>query len=201
MKPDHAKLSAYFNVDNGTRPDPRHLRRAQRGGGARSSRPGWRPLKDLGATTVTLRPTRGTDHVSFDAVGLPAFQFIQDDADYETRTHHTNLDVFDRLQKDGPHAGGGGAGDLRLRRGDEAGAAAAPSGAPRRAPFAFARAVDARVHVHVHARSQPAALTMEYREWPPHPALRPFVRAYWALHGRGAAVARRSPCCPTGRAS
>src|SRR5204862_3410287 len=59
-----------------------------------------RPLADLGATTVTLRHTGGTDHLSFDTIGLPAFQFIQDEADYETRTHHTSLDVYDRLQKD-----------------------------------------------------------------------------------------------------
>jgi Zn-dependent M28 family amino/carboxypeptidase len=59
-----------------------------------------KPLHDLGATTVTLRRTRGTDHVPFDVVGLPAFQFIQDEADYSTRTHHTNIDVYDRLQRE-----------------------------------------------------------------------------------------------------
>ena len=59
-----------------------------------------RPFADLGATTVTNRSTGSTDHVPFDAVGLPGFQFIQDEADYSTRTHHTNLDVFDRLQRD-----------------------------------------------------------------------------------------------------
>jgi carboxypeptidase Q len=98
VKPDHAKLSAYFNVDNGTG----RIRGiyAERNAAVAPIFEAWLgPLRDLGATTVTLRPTRGTDHVSFDSVGLPAFQFIQDEADYETRTHHTNLDVFDRLQK------------------------------------------------------------------------------------------------------
>ena len=57
-----------------------------------------RPLKDLGVTTLTLRNTGGTDHLSFDAVGIPGFQFIQDSLDYESRTHHSNQDVFERLQ-------------------------------------------------------------------------------------------------------
>jgi carboxypeptidase Q len=97
-KPDHARLSAYFNVDNGTG----KIRGiyAERNAAVAPLFEAWlRPLHDLGATTVTLRHTGGTDHLSFDAVGLPAFQFIQDEADYETRTHHTNLDVYDRLQK------------------------------------------------------------------------------------------------------
>ena len=98
VKPDHAKLAAYFNLDNGTG----RIRGiyAERNAAVAPIFEAWlAPLKDLGATTVTLRPTRGTDHVSFDSVGLPAFQFIQDEADYETRTHHTTLDTFDRLQK------------------------------------------------------------------------------------------------------
>ena len=97
-KPDHARLSAYFNVDNGTG----KIRGiyAERNAAVAPLFEAWlRPLHDLGATTVTLRHTGGTDHLSFDAIGLPAFQFIQDEADYETRTHHTNLDVYDRLQK------------------------------------------------------------------------------------------------------
>ena len=56
------------------------------------------PFKDLGATTITIRNTGGTDHLSYDAVGLPGFQFIQDPVEYMTRTHHSNMDVFDRLQ-------------------------------------------------------------------------------------------------------
>jgi hypothetical protein len=98
VKPEHAKLSAYFNVDNGTG----KIRGiyAERNAAVAPIFAAWlAPLKDLGATTVTLRTTRGTDHVSFDSVGLPGFQFIQDDADYDTRTHHTTLDTFDRLQK------------------------------------------------------------------------------------------------------
>ena len=56
------------------------------------------PLKDLGVTTLTMRNTGGTDHLSFDAVGIPGFQFIQDPLDYETRTHHSNMDTYERLQ-------------------------------------------------------------------------------------------------------
>jgi hypothetical protein len=56
------------------------------------------PFKDMGATTVTIRDTTGTDHLSFDAVGLPGFQFIQDPVEYGSRTHHSNMDVYDRLQ-------------------------------------------------------------------------------------------------------
>ena len=56
------------------------------------------PLHDLGVTTVTERNTGGTDHLSFDAVGIPGFQFIQDPLSYESRTHHSNEDVYERLQ-------------------------------------------------------------------------------------------------------
>jgi carboxypeptidase Q len=55
------------------------------------------PLKDLGVTTITLRNTGGTDHEAFDAVGIPGFQFIQDPLDYESRTHHSNMDVYEEL--------------------------------------------------------------------------------------------------------
>ena len=55
-------------------------------------------LKDLGVSTVTIRDTGGTDHLSFDAVGLPGFQFIQDPLDYGSRTHHSDLDVYDHVQ-------------------------------------------------------------------------------------------------------
>jgi Zn-dependent M28 family amino/carboxypeptidase len=58
------------------------------------------PFKDMGASTVTIRNTGGTDHQSFDAVGLPGFQFIQDPVDYNTRTHHTNMDTYERLQEE-----------------------------------------------------------------------------------------------------
>ncbi len=55
-------------------------------------------MKDLGVTTITLRNTGGTDHESFDAVGIPGFQFIQDRMDYVSRTHHSNMDTYERLQ-------------------------------------------------------------------------------------------------------
>ena len=54
-------------------------------------------LKDLGVTTVTMRDTGSTDHIAYDAVGLPGFQFIQDGIDYGTRTHHSNMDTFERV--------------------------------------------------------------------------------------------------------
>jgi len=47
--------------------------------------------------TVTASNTGGTDHLSFDAVGLPGFQFIQDPVDYGSRTHHSNMDLYERL--------------------------------------------------------------------------------------------------------
>jgi carboxypeptidase Q len=58
----------------------------------------FRPFKDLGVTTLTIRNTSGTDHLSFDAVGIPGFQFIQDEVDYGTRTHHSSIDVYDHAQ-------------------------------------------------------------------------------------------------------
>ncbi|HEX3579375.1 MAG TPA: M20/M25/M40 family metallo-hydrolase [Thermoanaerobaculia bacterium] len=99
MKPEHAKLSAYFNLDNGTG----KIRGiyAQENYAVAPIFQSWiEPLKDLGVTTVTERNTGSTDHVSFDGVGLPGFQFIQDEVEYEQRTHHTNYDVYDRLQRD-----------------------------------------------------------------------------------------------------
>ena len=54
----------------------------------------------MGATTLTISNTGGTDHQSFDGIGLPGFQFIQDEIEYDTRTHHSNQDVFDRIQAD-----------------------------------------------------------------------------------------------------
>jgi Zn-dependent M28 family amino/carboxypeptidase len=56
------------------------------------------PLKSLGMTTLSIRGTGGTDHLSFDAVGLPGFQFIQDPVEYNSRTHHSNMDVYERIQ-------------------------------------------------------------------------------------------------------
>jgi Zn-dependent M28 family amino/carboxypeptidase len=99
LKADHAKFSSYFNLDNGTG----RVRGvwAQQNASAAPIFESWiKPFADLGVTTVSMRDTDGTDHLSFDAVGLPGFQMIQDEADYETRTHHTNLDTYDRIQRD-----------------------------------------------------------------------------------------------------
>jgi hypothetical protein len=98
LKPDYNKLSAYWNYDNGTgKIRGIYLQ------GNEELRPifeAWlAPFKDMGATTITIRNTGGTDHQSFDGVGLPGFQFIQDEIDYGTRTHHSNMDVYDRIQR------------------------------------------------------------------------------------------------------
>jgi hypothetical protein len=98
LKPEHAKLAAYFNLDNGSG----KIRGIYCEGNAAVVPifEAWlAPFHDLGATTVTMNRTGGTDHESFDGVGLPGFQFVQDALDYETRTHHTNMDVYERLQK------------------------------------------------------------------------------------------------------
>jgi hypothetical protein len=97
IKPDHKLISAYFNVDNGSG-KIRGVYTQDNAAVAPIFAQWMVPLKDLGVTTITMRNTGGTDHLSFDAVGIPGFQFIQDDLDYETRTHHSNQDVFERLQ-------------------------------------------------------------------------------------------------------
>ncbi len=96
LKPEHGEVTAYFNVDNGGG--------AIRGvylQGNEAIRPvfqAWmEPFRDLGMTTLTIRNTSGTDHLGFDAVGVPGFQFIQDPLDYSTRTHHTNMDLYERI--------------------------------------------------------------------------------------------------------
>ena len=97
--PEYDKLSAYFNLDNGT-----GKIRGVYLQGNEAVRPlftAWlAPFADLGATTLIARGTGGTDHLSFDGIGLPGFQFIQDTIEYDTRTHHSNMDVFDRIQAD-----------------------------------------------------------------------------------------------------
>jgi carboxypeptidase Q len=96
LKPEHAKLAAYFNVDNGTG----KIRGVYLQGNdmVRPIFESWlAPFRDLGATTLTIRNTGGTDHQSFDDLGLPGFQFIQDPLDYGSRTHHSNLDVYDHV--------------------------------------------------------------------------------------------------------
>jgi len=97
LKPDYQKLSAYFNVDNGSG----KIRGVYLQGNAAMAPifEQWiEPLKDLGVTTLTMRDTGGTDHEAFNAIGLPGFQFIQDPLDYGSRTHHSNMDLYERLQ-------------------------------------------------------------------------------------------------------
>ena len=99
LKPEHAKLSAYFNLDNGAG----RIRgiNLQGNEAVRSIFEAWlKPFNYIGAATVTTLNTGGTDHMPFDAVGLPGFQFVQDPLNYETRTHHTNLDVYEEAPPD-----------------------------------------------------------------------------------------------------
>ena len=98
-KPEHEKLSVYFNLDNGGG----KIRGIylQNNEAARPIFRQWlRPFKDLGAETISFGNTSGTDHLPFDQVGLPAFQFIQDEIEYMSRTHHGNMDVYDRVIAD-----------------------------------------------------------------------------------------------------
>jgi carboxypeptidase Q len=99
LLPAHEKFDAYFNIDNGTgKVRGIYL---QGNEACRSIFTQWlQPFHDLGATTVTISNTGGTDHQSFDAVGLPGFQFIQDEIEYSTRTHHTNMDSYEHLRED-----------------------------------------------------------------------------------------------------
>ena len=99
VKPEQAKISAYFNVDNGTG-KIRGVHLQENEAVAPIFEAWMKPFKDLGMTTLTMRNTGGTDHLSFDAAGIPGFQFVQDPIEYETRTHHSNMDVYDRLQPD-----------------------------------------------------------------------------------------------------
>ena len=99
LKPEHERVSAYFNIDNGTG----RIRGIWLQGN-NATRPifeTWmRSLTDLGVTTLGPRRVSGTDHVAFDEVGLPAFQFMQDRLEYNSRTHHSNMDFVDRVQRD-----------------------------------------------------------------------------------------------------
>ncbi|MCX6546174.1 MAG: M20/M25/M40 family metallo-hydrolase [Acidobacteria bacterium] len=97
FKPEYDKFSVYFNIDNGTGA----LRGVYLQGNdavAPIFREWMEPFRGLGMTTITIRNTGGTDHQSFDGVGLPGFQFIQDEIEYSAMTHHTNLDTYERLQ-------------------------------------------------------------------------------------------------------
>jgi len=96
LQPEHGKISVYLNLDNGTG--------AIRGvylQGNDAVAPifeAWmEPFRSLGMTTLSIRNTGGTDHLSFDAVGVPGFQFIQDPIEYGTRTHHSNADTYERI--------------------------------------------------------------------------------------------------------
>jgi carboxypeptidase Q len=95
--PEYEKFSSYFNLDNGT-----GKIRGVYLQGNESVRPLFRqwltPFREMGAATLSIANTGGTDHLSFDAIGLPGFQFIQDEIEYDSRTHHSNQDVFDRIQ-------------------------------------------------------------------------------------------------------
>jgi carboxypeptidase Q len=99
LKPDQARISGYFNLDNGSG----RIRGIYTQGNLAMAPIFARwiaPLKDLGVTTITNADTDGTDHLSFDAVDIPGFQFIQDPLDYDSRTHHSNMDVYEGLRPD-----------------------------------------------------------------------------------------------------
>ena len=96
LLPEHERLAAYFNLDNGAG----KIRGVylQENAACRPIFAAWlEPFHDLEAETLTIRNTGGTDHLAFDALGLPGFQFIQDPMDYDTRTHHTNMDYYERV--------------------------------------------------------------------------------------------------------
>jgi carboxypeptidase Q len=98
-KPEQAKVSAYFNLDNGTG----KVRGVYLQGNeaVRAIFRAWlAPFREVGAATLSISNTGGTDHLAFDGVGIPGFQFIQDPIEYDTRTHHSNMDVYDRIQED-----------------------------------------------------------------------------------------------------
>jgi hypothetical protein len=96
LKPGHDRISAYYNLDNGTGKIRGIYLQGNAEAGPIFSK--WlEPFYDLDAKTITIDNTGGTDHQSFDAVGIPGFQFIQDEIEYNTRTHHTNMDTYDHL--------------------------------------------------------------------------------------------------------
>jgi len=99
LKPEHQKISAYYNLDNGT--GRIHGVWMQ---GNLAVIPVFeeliKPLRDFEITTLTPQSVRGSDYLSFDDVGIPAFQFMQDRLEYNSRTHHSNMDVVDRVQRD-----------------------------------------------------------------------------------------------------
>jgi len=99
ITPEQAKLDAYYNLDNGTG-KIRGIYLQGDSAAAPIFKSWLEPFKDLGASTVTIGNTGGSDHLSYDALGMPGFQFIQEPMDYNTRTHHSNQDTYDRLVED-----------------------------------------------------------------------------------------------------
>jgi carboxypeptidase Q len=97
IKPEQAKISGYFNVDNGSG-KIRGVYLQQNAAIASIFQQWIAPLGDLGVSTISMRDTGGTDHEAFDSVDVPGFQFIQDMLDYGSQTHHSNMDVYERLQ-------------------------------------------------------------------------------------------------------
>ena len=99
LKPEHAKLAAYFNSDNGSG----RVRGIWMQGNL-AVQPIFEqwigPLRDLGVTILSPRSVTSTDHLSFDNAGIPAFQFLVDRLEYNARTHHSNMDVYDRVQRE-----------------------------------------------------------------------------------------------------
>jgi carboxypeptidase Q len=98
-KPEYDKFAGYFNLDNGTG-KVRGIYLQGNEAARAVFRPWLTPFKDMGASTISITNTGGTDHLSFDGIGLPGFQFIQDVVEYDSRTHHSNQDVYDRIQAD-----------------------------------------------------------------------------------------------------
>jgi hypothetical protein len=99
FKPAHAKFAGYFNVDNGTGAIRGIYLQGNEAIGAIFD--AWmKPFHNLGMQAITIRDTGGTDHQSFDRVGLPGFQFIQDEVEYDTRTHHSTMDTYERVQEE-----------------------------------------------------------------------------------------------------
>jgi carboxypeptidase Q len=99
LKPEQAKVSAYYNIDNGTG-KIRGIFLQQNAAAGPIFQQWLAPFKDLGATTVTIANTASTDHAALDAIGIPGFQFIQDPMDYILRTHHSNQDTYDKIVPD-----------------------------------------------------------------------------------------------------
>ena len=94
---EQEKVSAYYNIDNGTG----RIRGIYLQGNDKVKpifEEWFKPFDSIiDNTTLTISNTGGTDHLGFDAIGIPGFQFIQDPIEYRTRTHHTNMDTYERL--------------------------------------------------------------------------------------------------------